>query len=90
MEKETIEYSLVFTKRAEKELSRLAGSDIKRLLAKIEQLSSPFTAPLDIKKLSSIQGYYRLRVESMRVIFEIDQEKREVWIRSIGYRGNMY
>lgn len=83
-------YKVYFTARTEKELDKLAGIDTRRTLDKISLLKSPFTSNLDIKKLINTPDFYRLRVGKVRIIFEIDEEKKEVWIRKIGYRGGIY
>lgn len=83
-------YKVYFTARAEKELDKLAGIDTQRTLDKISLLKSPFTSNLDIKKLINTPDFYRLRVGKARIIFEIVEKKKEVWIRKIGYRGGIY
>lgn len=83
-------FKVFFTAKADKELARLASTDIKRILEKLPLLSSPFTSNLDIKKLINQPDFYRLRVGKMRIIFEVDTVKKEIWVRKIGYRGGIY
>jgi mRNA interferase RelE/StbE len=83
-------YKVFFTSKSDKELSKLASIDIDKVLLKISQLTSPFETNLDIKKLVNYPDYYRLRIGQIRVIFEVDKLKKEVWIRKIGYRGGVY
>jgi len=83
-------YRVYFTSRSEKELSKLSPIDIKKVLPKFSQLISPFKSSLDIKKLTNQADFYRLRVGKVRIIFEIDEVKKEVWVRKIGYRGGIY
>lgn len=83
-------YKIFLTKKAEKELDRLASIDIKKVLTILPKLSSPFSSTLNIKKLVNVSGFYRLRTGKIRVIFEIEQKKKQVWIRKIGYRGGVY
>lgn len=83
-------YKVYFTKKSEKELSRLSSPDIKRVLIKLAFLSSPFSTNLDIKKLVNVPRFFRLRIGKARIIFEIVEDKKEVWIRKIGYRGGIY
>lgn len=80
----------LFSKKAEKELTHLASLDAKRILAKISLLNFPLPSQLDIKPIKGAKDFYRLRVGKTRAIFEIDLEKKEVWIRKIGYRGGVY
>lgn len=83
-------YKVYFTGKSEKELAKLASADIDRVLSKISQLTSPFKTNLDVKKLVNCPDFYRLRIGQIRVIFEVDTAKKEVWIRKIGYRGGVY
>lgn len=83
-------YNIYFTKKAEKELNRISTLDSKQLIKKLPLLSAPFSPNLDIKKLVGVAGFYRLRLGKVRVLFEIDEVKKEVWIRKIGYRGSVY
>lgn len=82
--------SIYFTKRAAKDIKKLASRDRQRILAHIEQLNIPLPTSLDIKAMVGFDRYYRLRNGQMRVIFEVDTVKDEIWIRLVGYRGNVY
>lgn len=83
-------YKIYFTKKAEKELDRLSSIDIQATLLKVTKLTFPFPVNLDIKRLVGITGFYRLRIGKVRVIFEVDEVKKEIWIRKLGYRGGIY
>lgn len=83
-------YKVVLTQKADKELSRLSSVDIKRVIEKFPLLSSPFSSNLDVKKLTGASGFYRIRIGKVRIIFEILADKKEVWVRKIGYRGGVY
>lgn len=82
--------SIYFTKRAAKDIEKLASRDRQRILVQIEQLKLPLPTNLDIKAMVGFDHYYRLRHGQMRVIFEVDTVKDEIWIRLVGYRGNVY
>jgi len=83
-------YKIFFTKRAEKDLGKIAGSDKRRILNKVSVLNFPLPSGLDISSLTGVESFYRLRVGRVRVIFEIDKGKKEIWIRHLGYRGSIY
>lgn len=83
-------YQILFTKISHKELLALGSTDKKRVFEKIKQLNCPFPTNFDIKKLSGIEEFYRLRVGKVRVLFEIDTKSKSIWIRKIGYRGGIY
>jgi len=83
-------YEVYFTKKSDKDLSKLTSKDTKRILQKISKLTFPFPKNLDIKPIVGVKGFYRLRSGKLRVIFEADKEKKEIWIRKVGYRGGIY
>lgn len=82
-------YKIYFTRKAEKELLHLSSIDRESVLEKIPLLSSS-KAHLDIKKLVNVTSFYRLRIGKVRVIFEIFENKKQLWIRKVGYRGSVY
>ena len=46
---------------------------------------------LDIKKLKgNWQGFYRMRIGKIRVIFTINEDKNELSIYEIDFRGDIY
>jgi mRNA interferase RelE/StbE len=60
------------------------------LIAIEQQGIIPFTE-LDIKKMrGDWEGFYRLRVGKMRVIFIVDFDSAELEIYTIGARGDVY
>ena len=88
-----------FSKKAVKFLKKLDAETTDRVRQKILQLQSfletegaiPITI-LDIKKLKGDwDGYFRLRVGQIRVIFTIIDGKVEILlIYDIDFRGNVY
>lgn len=83
-------YKILFTKNAKKELDRLIKKESLSLLNKINLLDLPFPSNLDIKKLAGTKYSFRLRIDKIRVIFEVDKNQKEIWIRKIGYRKDVY
>ncbi len=82
---------IFFTKRAEKDLLKLSLVDRQKVIAKIKHLSLPLQrSNLNIKTLVGVKGFYRLRIGNIRVIFEVDNNRYEIWIRLIGYRSHIY
>lgn len=84
------EYHIFFTKKSEKNLTHLASFDAKNIIARLQQLDIPFPNNLDIKKMFGASGFYRLRSGSVRAIFEVLEKQKEIWVRKIDYRGNIY
>ncbi|MBM3282984.1 hypothetical protein FJY90_01895 [Candidatus Gottesmanbacteria bacterium] len=68
----------------------MANTDIPKIISRLPLLNSPFSTNLDIKKIVESTNFYRLRIGKVRIIFEILNKEKEVWIRKIGYRGGIY
>lgn len=83
-------YEVYFTKRSKKELNKIAKLDRKNLLIKIAKLTFPFPINFDIDRISGVDDFYRLRSGNIRMIIEVDQKKKQIWIRKIKYRGSIY
>ncbi|MBW4514875.1 MAG: type II toxin-antitoxin system RelE/ParE family toxin [Timaviella obliquedivisa GSE-PSE-MK23-08B] len=87
-----------FRKQAIKFLEKADPETISRIQEKLNQLLTavetqsliPFTE-LDIKQMKGDwEGFYRLRVGKVRLIFTIDIEVCQIEIYSIGNRGDVY
>lgn len=83
-------YKIFFTKKSEKNLTHLASYDAKHIIARLLRLDVPFPNNLDIKKMPGTPGFYRLRSGSVRALFEVLEDRKEIWVRKIDYRGNIY
>lgn len=89
---------LKLSKNAVKFLEKLDTKNTNRIQAKLadllhsikEQGVIPFTE-LDIKKLKgNWDGFFRLRIGKIRVIFTIDLEAEELLVYEIDFRGDIY
>ncbi|MGA9381932.1 MAG: hypothetical protein WBV73_24490, partial [Phormidium sp.] len=61
------------------------------LLDAIEKSGVVPSGELDIKMLEGEwQGFLRMRVGKIRIIFTIDTERDELQIYNIGFRGDIY
>lgn len=83
-------YKIRFTDDCEKRIRKLDASIVKRVLSKIGIL-------VDFKRLNTIKelkgelkDYYRFRLGSIRIIFEVDEKTKTIWISEIGFRGSIY
>lgn len=83
-------YKLYATKKAEKGLKKIAKRDAKKTSKEILKLKNPFRKDLNVSKIAGYKGFFRLRIGKVRVLFEVDKKKKEVWIRRIGYRPGFY
>lgn len=83
-------YKVILTKKSLKNLTHLASYDAKNIIRRLQQLDVPLPHNLDIKKMSGTPNFYRLRWGNVRTIFEILEKQKEIWIRKIDYRRNIY
>lgn len=87
-----------FRKNAVKFLEKANIEDAEKIQEKISQLLAfveeqaiiPFTE-LDIKKMKGEwEGFYRLRIGKIRIVFTANTKSGEVEIFTIGVRGDIY
>lgn len=87
-----------FRKQAVKFLQKANSEDVAKIQSQLNQLLTaieqkgiiPFTE-LDIKKMrGDWEGFYRLRVGKMRVIFIVDFDSSQLEVYTIGARGDVY
>lgn len=83
-------YKILFTKKAEKDLKKLARRDAKYVIEKLLEFTYPFPQNYDIQYMGGFENYFRLRVGRVRIFIEVDEKAQEIWIRKIGYRGRVY
>ena len=89
---------LVLSKNAIKFLEKIPPKDSEKIKAKIlylldlvEKPDSIISKELNIKPLKgSWEGFSRLRVGKIRVIYVIDFEQDELLIYAIDFRGDIY
>jgi mRNA interferase RelE/StbE len=67
-------YSVLLTKRAEKELSELPTTIAKRIVVALDELSSLAAKSSNTKKLQTPFAGYRKRVGDYRILFEVNEE----------------
>jgi len=87
-----------FRKQAIKFLQKATPEDAARIQDQLSQLLIaveehgiiPFT-DLDVKKMKGEwEGFYRLRVGKIRVIFTVSLDSADIEIYTIGARGDVY
>jgi mRNA interferase RelE/StbE len=90
--------AIKFRKNAIKFLEKANLEDAEKIQEKISQLLYfveeqaiiPFTE-LDIKKMKGEwEGFYRLRIGKIRIVFTVNTQSGEVEIFTIGARGDVY
>ena len=83
-------YRLTIRKQAIKALQRMPGRDARLVRDELEKLAQdPLRRDVDVTRLQSRPGF-RLRVGGWRVIFERDENVREINVLRIGPRGDVY
>ncbi|ALB42190.1 MULTISPECIES: type II toxin-antitoxin system RelE/ParE family toxin [unclassified Anabaena] len=90
--------AIKFRKNAIKFLEKANLEDAEKIQEKISQLLYfveeqaiiPFTE-LDIKKMKGDwEGFYRLRIGKIRIVFTVNTQSGEVEIFTIGTKGDVY
>ncbi len=83
-------YSVITTKFSAKALSRLPLNWQKRIVRKIKEVAAnPYVQHNNVTKLQGRDGY-RLRVGDWRVIYELHDDRLELWVLEVGARGGIY
>ena len=82
-----MEYKLVYTRRAAKDLSKLEPEVRKRIKETLERYAK---APFDYarKMIDPSLGTYRFRIGDYRVIFDL--EGAQIVILRVGHRREIY
>jgi mRNA interferase RelE/StbE len=83
-------HKVVTTKSFAKALSRLPVNWQKRIVEKIKQVAAdPYAQHNNLSKLQGRDGY-RLRIGDWRVIYELHDERLELWVLEVGARRGIY
>jgi mRNA interferase RelE/StbE len=82
-------YDVALTSTAEKELKKLSGQLIARIVPRLENLvANP--RPSGCKKLSGGDDEWRIRVRDYRVVYTIDDARSRVEVTRIRHRSEVY
>ena len=83
--------AIKFIQSADSETTANIRQKLNQLVSSVENQSIiPFN-DLDIKKMKgNWEGYYRLRIGKIRVIFIVDLTSGDIEIYNIGFRGDVY
>jgi mRNA interferase RelE/StbE len=83
-------YAILTTRSFAKEFARLPMNWQKRILGKIKGIAAePYGQHNNVTKLQGRDGY-RLRVGAWRVIYELHDDRLELWALEVGARGGIY
>ena len=81
-------YDLLILRRAQKELANLGKTEYERVRDAVILLPEK-PRPKNCRKLAGREGW-RIRVGNYRVIYEIDDTKKQITILHIGHRRDVY
>jgi mRNA interferase RelE/StbE len=83
-------YKILIKPSAGKELAALGSkADRQRIIDKIARLAADPRAP-GAEKLAGYSDRYRIRQGNFRVVYVIDDQRKEVTIYKVGDRKNIY
>ena len=84
-----MDYSINIKKSVEKDLKKLPNSVTSKVVEAIENLKdNPY--PRQSKKLRATERTYRLRVGDYRIIYQVDEERKEIIVYYVRHRENAY
>ena len=82
-------YSVKLKKSVERDIRRIPEKSIKRIIEALDALEEE-PRPKQSKKLRDTERTYRLRTGDYRVIYQIDDERKEIVIFHIRHRKDVY
>jgi len=83
-------YAVATTKSFTQALSRLPVNWQRRIGGKIKEVAAdPYARHNNVTKLQGRDGY-RLRIGGWRVIYELHDDRVELWVLEVGARGGIY
>jgi len=83
-------FKLIYAKSVEKDLKKISKNNLPRIKESVEELKN-FPDISQIKHLNNHPlADYRLRIGNYRVLFDVNWEKKEIYILKIGHRREAY
>lgn len=83
-------YAVVTTKTFARALLRLPANWQKRILMKVKEVAAdPYARNNNVTRLQGRDGY-RLKIGNWRVIYELHDDRLELWVLDVGARGGIY
>lgn len=79
-----------FTRRAERELRRIADHAVRRRILKRVSMLKDEPRPPGARKLSDAKDVWRVRVGDWRVCYQVRDRLLLVLIVAVGHRGDVY
>lgn len=85
----TDSYKLFVKKSAEKELRNIPKQFLTKIIGKIKDLASN-PRPNACEAMAGSEKHYRLRQNDYRIVYTIDDSKKEVTVVKIGHRSDVH
>ena len=83
-------FKLIYAKSVAKDLRHIASYNLPKIKEGIEELVN-FPNLSQIKQLKNHPiANYRLKIGNYRVLFDVNWEKKEIYILKVGHRRDIY
>jgi len=82
-------YEVYIEQSAERDLKRLSKETFYRIASRIRALADN-PRPRGCIKIRGSKSDWRIRVGDYRVIYEVDDKTKKVWVMSVKERGKAY
>jgi len=82
-------YEIFIEKKAEKDLRRLPKNYQNKIIQKILNLKDN-PKPIEARKITSSENYYRIKVGDYRIIYEINYKEKRINIFRVRHRKEAY
>lgn len=85
-------FKLKIKKRALKSIEKLSKKEKQQLKVLFEKLKSePIPSrDYDVVKLRGLQNHFRIRIGTLRIVYEVLWEEKQIIIHFVGPRGKAY
>jgi len=81
-------YHVILGNRAEKDLKKLDERFREKVIKNLRMLKiEPF---LGEKMMGEFKNSYRIKIPPLRIIYTPDFKNKIIWVRAIGFRGEVY
>jgi len=82
-------YEIYIERSAEKDLRKLSEQYFDKIIAKIKALTKE-PRPYGSKKITNSENFWRIRIGTFRVIYEIDDAELKIKIYKVRHRKDVY
>ncbi len=81
-------YQVLLLKSAIKDLKKLDRQKHQKVISVLRQLEKdPYVG---IKMKGVFSGWFRIKIPPLRIIYTLESNKKRIFIRAIGFRGDVY